>query len=278
VTLGYLLSQSASRNSKLVLGGEGSDELFGGYDWFRPSQLQRLMRLLPHQLFPASVPIPLSPRFNRALRFLAATDEENAQLSLRTGGTPNRLQSFLGPGFSFPKRPGQGTTGLTAETRASFRDPLDMKLSLDLTGRLADGILLAHDKTSMAHSLEIRMPFLDLAVVEFAHRLPSRFKIRNGQMKAVLSALAGELPADVAKRPKQGLHMPPRAYSSRILREFYAETILETSLATGIFEHRRLEPWVREMASKPGHRARQLGPIGHFCLWWNNFIERRDWT
>jgi asparagine synthase (glutamine-hydrolysing) len=278
VTLGYLLSQTASRDSKLVLGGEGSDELFGGYDWFRPSALQRLLRLLPHQLFPASLPIPLSSRLNRAMQFLAAPDEERAQLSLRTVGTPQRIAPFLGPGYLLPKRPGQVPTGLTDETRNTFRDLLDLKLSIDLTGRLADGILMAHDKNSMAHSLEIRMPFLDMAVVEFAHRLPSRFKIRNGQMKAVLSELAGELPDDVAKRPKQGLHVPSRVYSSKVLREFYAETILETSLATGLFDHRRLEPWVRKMASKPDHRARRLWSICHFCLWWNNFIERRDWT
>ena len=148
-----------------------------------------------------------------------------------------------------------------------------MKLSLELTGRLADGILFAIDKTSMAHSLEVRMPFLDLEVVQFAYRLPSRFKIRNGQMKAVLSSLASELPADVAKRPKQGLRVPPRIYFSPTLRKFYTETILETSLSTGLFEHRRLEPWVKKLASTSNRRASRLMPVCHFCLWWNNFIE-----
>lgn len=116
------------------------------------------------------------------------------------------------------------------------------------------------------------MPFLDLEVVQFAYRLPSRFKIRNGQMKAVLSSLASELPADVAKRPKQGLRVPPRIYCSRPLRKFFAETILETSLSTSLFEHRRLEPWVKQLASTSNRRAAQLWPVCHFCLWWNNFI------
>ena len=116
------------------------------------------------------------------------------------------------------------------------------------------------------------MPFLDLEVVKFAHRLPSQFKVRNGQMKAVLSSLASELPAAIANRPKQGLHVPQRIYRSPALRKFYTETILETSLSTGLFEHRRLEPWVRKMASKPNQRAAQLWPVCHFCLWWNNFM------
>jgi len=136
----------------------------------------------------------------------------------------------------------------------------------------AVGSHLDADKTSMANSLELRMPFLDLEVVEFAYRLPSRFKVKNGQMKAVLSSLANELPADIANRPKQGLHVPARIYRSRTLRKFYTETILETSLSTGLFDHHRLEPWVRKMASNPNQRAARLWALCHFCLWWNNSI------
>ncbi len=276
--LGFLLSKSASSGSKLVLGGEGADELFGGYDWFRPSLAQRFLRLLPHQLFPASLPIPLGPRFSRALRFVAAPDEEHAQLSLRSSASPKLIARFLREGYSLDTRFGHEPIGLTDETRKTFRDAVDRKLSLDLTGRLADGILLAHDKTAMAHSLEVRMPFLDMGIVEFAHRLPTAYKIRKGQMKAVLAGPAGELPDDVAKRAKQGLHVPPRVYRSQALRSFYAETILETSLSTGLFDHQRLEPWVRKTASKPSLQAAQLWSICHFSLWWTHFIDRQDWT
>ena len=271
--LGFILSQSAARDVKLVLGGEGSDELFAGYGRFEHSPLHRLRSVLPHQLVPASLPIPLGPRWTRALRFLAAPDEEQAHLQLLSFMQPQQVASFLCQGIPFDTRSGPEAIAISDETRASFRDPLDLKLSIEFTSRLADGILLAGDKTSMAHSLELRMPFLDLDVVQFAYRLPSRFKIRNGQMKAVLSSLASELPANVANRRKQPLHVPPRIYRSRMLRKFYEETILETSLSTDLFEHSRLEPWVRKMASKPNHRASQLWPICHFCLWWNNFME-----
>jgi asparagine synthase (glutamine-hydrolysing) len=277
-TLGYLLSRTAGRRSKLVLGGEGADELFAGYDWFRPSRAQRLLRKLPHRLFPASLPIRLGPRFNRALRFVAAPDEEHAQLSLRSASSPKYVTRFLRAGIPLATRPGPDAIGLNDGTRATFRDDLDRKLALDLTGRLADGILLAHDKTSMAHSLEVRMPFLDASIVEFAQRLPSRLKIRDGVMKAVLEPLAAELPENVAQRPKQGLHVPPRVFSAEPLRRFYADTILETSLSTGLFDHGRLEPWVRASAAKPGMRAARLWSLCHFCLWWNHFIEGGAFT
>ena len=277
-TLGFLLSKSAAREVKLVLGGEGADELFAGYDWFQPSPLHRIRRALPHQLFPASLPIPMSLRWSRALRFLSARDEEQAQLALLSSSTPEVMAAMLCADIPLATRSGREAIGITDETRNSCRDSLDLKLSIDLTGRLADGILLAHDKTSMAHSLELRMPFLDLDVVEFAHRLPPRFKLGNGQRKAVLSTLANELPADVARRRKQGLQVPPRIQRSQALRKFYAETILETSLSSGLFEHRRLESWVSRVAAKPGDHAAQLSTICHFCLWWNNFIERKEWT
>jgi len=269
----FLLSQSAGRELKLVLGGEGADEIFAGYGRFEHSPLHRVRRALPHQIFPASMPVSLGRRWDRALRFLAAGDEERAHLELISLSVSKKVASFLRPDIPFATHFGPEAIGITDGTRESFRDTLDLQLSIEFTGRLADGILLACDKTSMAHSLELRMPFLDLEVVQFAHRLPSRFKIRNGQMKSVLSSLASELPADIANRPKQGLHVPQRIYRSRTLRKFYTDTILETSLSTGLFDHHRLEPWVRKMASKPNHRASQLWPVCHFCLWWNNFME-----
>jgi len=272
--LGFLLSHAAGQDLKLVLGGEGSDELFAGYDRFENRPLQRLRRLLPHQLFPASIPFPLSPRWNRAWRFLSARDEEQAHLELLSLSLPKQVSSFFHPDLPHATRPGPDLIGITDATRHSFRDTLDLKLSLDLTGRLADGILFAIDKTSMAHSLEVRMPFLDLDVVQFAHRLPSRFKVRGSQMKAVLSSLAQELPSDVAKRPKQGLRVPPRMHGSRILSKFFAETILETSLSSGLFDHGRLEPWVLKAAAKPNWHGGQLWTLCHFCLWWNNFVKQ----
>jgi len=271
--LQFLLSQSAGRDLKLVLGGEGSDELFAGYDRYGDIPLRRLRRLLPHQLFPACIPIPLNPRWNRAWRYLAARDEEQAHLELLSLSPPKQLTSFFRPRMRFALRPGPDLTGINQATRDSLRDNLDLMLSLEQTGRLADGILFSIDKNSMAHSLEVRLPFLDFEVVQFAYRLPSRFKVRNGQMKAVLSKLARELPSDVARRRKRGLRVPSRIYGSRMMRKFYVETILETSLSSGLFDHNQLEPWVRKRVIQSNQHAAQLWPLCHFCLWWNNFIK-----
>jgi len=271
--LGYLLSQRASQDLKLVLGGEGSDELFAGYDRFRDSPLHRVRRAVPHQLIPESVPLPLGMRWQRALRFLAAPDDERAHLELLSLSLPRNLARFVHEDVPVRISPGPGALSIAADTRATFRDTLDMQLALELTGRLADGILFAQDKTAMAHSLEVRMPFLDLDVVRFALRLPPELKLHGKLMKAILEPLARELPASVAQRPKQGLRVPWRIYRTKTLRDYFTETILETSRKSGLFDHRRLEPWVRRLAASPSQRAAQLWPICHFCLWWNRFID-----
>jgi asparagine synthase (glutamine-hydrolysing) len=272
--LGFLLARRAAGSSRLVLGGEGADELFGGYDWFRPSRIHRLLRGLPHRVFPAALPFHAGPRIARTLRYAAAPDADRAQLALRANDTSRRVSRYLKPELHIDSRLRHLDPGLSEETRATFRDPVDHKLSLDLVGRLADGILFAHDKTAMAHSLEVRMPFLDRNVVEFAHRLPSEFKINKGMAKVVLAPLASELPHSVAKRKKQGLNVPSRMFETESMYGYLSDIILETSLDSGIFDHRHLEEWIRQQAVKPGSRRYALWSIGHFCLWWRHFIAR----
>ena len=272
--LGFLLARRAAASSRLVLGGEGADELFGGYDWFRPSRLHWLLRRLPHQVFPPALPFYAGPRIARALRYAAAPDADRAQLALRVNDASQRITRFLKPELSIDSRLRHLVSGLSEETRATFRDPVDHKLSLDLVGRLADGILFAHDKTAMAHSLEVRMPFLDRNVVEFAHRLPSEFKINKGMAKVVLAPLASELPHSVAKRKKQGLNVPSRMFETESMHGYLSNIILETSLDSGIFDHHRFEKWIRRQAVKPGSRRYALWSISHFCLWWRHFIAR----
>jgi asparagine synthase (glutamine-hydrolysing) len=271
--LGYLLSESAGRDVKMVLGGEGADEIFAGYSRFAISPLHRLRQLVPHPLWPASLPIPLDVKWSRAFRFLAAPDDELAHLQLMSAYMPQQTLPLFRKGRTKPSHYCRDALGVEQGTRESFRNSLDLKLSVELTGRLADGILFAHDKTAMSHSLEIRMPFLDRTVVQFAHRLPSEYKVRGSAMKRVLAGLAEELPPGVAARTKQGLHMPPAIFGGAATRKFYADTILETSLSTGLFEHHRLESWVTKGAAGPIPSSFQLWPLCHFCLWWNNFIQ-----
>jgi asparagine synthase (glutamine-hydrolysing) len=272
--LEYLLSQVAGRELKLVLGGEGADELFAGYDRFENRPLQRLRPWVPHQLVPATLPIPLGIRWSRAFRYLAAPSDELAHMQLLTHLLADRTMPLFRNGKLRPSHYSRASLGVEQGTLDTVSNRLDMGSIVEVTGRLADGILLAHDKTAMSHSLEVRMPFLDREVVRFAHRLPSEYKARGKAMKRVLADLARELPPDVANRSKQGLHVPPAIYRGDLLRDFYAATILETSLSTDLFEHDPLEAWIGKGSGGPVPGAFQLWPLCNFCLWWNHFIGK----
>ena len=271
--LGFLLSESVGRDVKMVIGGEGADELFAGYSRLAMSPLHRLRRFMPYPLWPATLPIPLDSKWSRAFRFLAAPDDELAHLQLISNLIPEQFRRLFHYGQTKQPHHDRECLGVAPGTRNTYRDELDLKLNVEFTGRLADGILFAHDKTSMSHSLEVRMPFLDRNVVQFAHRLPSEYKVRGTEMKRVLGSLAKELPPEVATRRKQGLHTPPSVFRKDATRKYYADTILETSLSTGLFDHQRLESWVTKGTSRAHPSSFQLWPVCHFCLWWNNFID-----
>ena len=126
---------------------------------------------------------------------------------------------------------------------------------------LPDDILAKVDRMSMAHSLEVRPPFLDHELVEFAGRLPERFKIRGRRQKYLLKQLMRDkLPLDVLKRPKMGFDIPAHDWLRRELKPLLLEVTRPSVLAqTGLFHPEILQRWTQEHFE----RRRNIG----FHLW-----------
>lgn len=164
---------------------------------------------------------------------------------------------------------------LDAEDLASCRDPLQRNLAIEFTVRLPGRVLFHADKLTMAHSLEARVPFLDRAIVEFAERLPSAMKVRSGQRKYVLAALARKhLPRRIARRRKQGLAYPQARLRSGPVAQALRGMLVEGSRTGGPFRREFLETRYDEWL-KPG------GPLFHRPLlfvflqaWWDEFFAR----
>jgi asparagine synthase (glutamine-hydrolysing) len=138
---------------------------------------------------------------------------------------------------------------------------LDGFLWFDQKYYLPDDILAKVDRMSMAHSLEVRPPFLDHEVVEFADRLPERFKIRGRRQKYLFKRLMRDkLPVEVLKRPKMGFDIPAHDWLRRELKPLLLEVTCHSALArTGLFRPEILHRWTEE------HFARRHN-IG-FHLW-----------
>jgi len=185
--LGFdVLSRLAAQHVTVALAGQGADELFGGYTKHRAAAQIRPFIGLPPAVRAglAALPWP-TPRLRRGFEALAARDPSQRLLAM-SGRLTNNSRSALYRG---------GLTNVSVDnvwsTMEAVRggvdgDPLAMTLYLDARVGLVDDMLLYFDKTSMAHSLEVRVPFLDHRLVEWAARVPSPMKVHRGVTKRVL--------------------------------------------------------------------------------------------
>ena len=273
VLLDFRLASVAGREVKTVLGGEGADELFAGYRWLRSQVYYRLRRVVPRLLARTLQPLVAHPRLVRACAVLSARDGVSADVEWFRVLTNRRKDELLLPGRRPAAKPDAAPFYLHPETLASCTDLLQRRLGYEFTRRLADGILFAHDKMGMAHALEVRMPFLDRAVVDFALALPSRMKIRDGRAKYVLSLLVSQLPPDIARRRKLGLHYPERVLLAGSNQTFTREMLLDSAAPDGLFQKRPLERLLGRSLSRPGEPMRLVWMLLFLQSWWNEFFR-----
>jgi asparagine synthase (glutamine-hydrolysing) len=193
-----------SEGLKVVQSGLGGDELFGGYDTFRlVPQMDRLRRLTPGPLGPAAgwVAEHVRPgghrgaRLGRWLRRTGAAPDAYAQRR-ELLGAPDRA-ALLG-GATPPAPAGERLRGADGFADISHRE---------LTGYMRDTLLRDADAMSMAHGVELRVPYLDREIVELAAALPSEMKAA-GRPKQLLVEAIGDLPAAVVERRKMGFTLP----------------------------------------------------------------------
>jgi asparagine synthase (glutamine-hydrolysing) len=201
----FRLAQLASSHVKVVLSGEGSDELFGGYPKHRLAGLTARIGVLPSHIR-GPVLRKTEQRLRRhlgrsriALRALAERDVDD------------RMETWFAP---FTRRERERLLGGAEEhcRKLSFPprgDPLGCMLAADIDGWLVDNLLERGDRMTMAASLELRPPFLDLDLVEWALSVPSRFKIRNREGKWLVRQLGlTYLPEEIVRRRKIGFRVP----------------------------------------------------------------------
>jgi asparagine synthase (glutamine-hydrolysing) len=201
----FRLAQLARRDVKVILSGEGSDELFAGYPKHRFARATRIAGLIPTKLRVAALhvlePAVQSARFGIALRAMAEASY------------PERMRAWFAP-FTAAERAALLAHQPVRDTLAAYRggagDSLHRMLFADAHTWLADNLLERGDRMSMAASLELRPPFLDHRLVELAFHLPSSVKVRRGVTKWVVKEVARQyLPDEVVDRAKIGCHLTP---------------------------------------------------------------------
>lgn len=202
----YRLAQTAGQSVRVILSGEGGDELFAGYPKYRAARAVAAASLLPFALRSKvidSVERRMPTRLSRARIALRAAATASREEQYRTWFAPftgtERAELLGGIPARLPRRDG-GEFG---------PDPIRNMLLGDLDGWLPDNLLERGDRMSMAASLELRPPLLDHRLVDLAFRLPSSVKVRNGTTKWILKEVARRyLPSEVVDRRKVGFRVP----------------------------------------------------------------------
>jgi asparagine synthase (glutamine-hydrolysing) len=209
----FLLNQVAREHVTVALSGDGGDELFGGYERFAAGIAVDRLMMLPVALRGAGrrvvdslPPSGLRGRIGRAQRFAATLEEgmPGAYLGWISYVPEAWRQRLLQTPESWAREDYARLWRATEGAR-----PLDRLLALNIETYLCDDLLVKMDRTSMAHGLEVRSPFLDTELLELASRLTPALKVRGLSLKRVLKrAVSDLLPKEILSRPKRGFGVP----------------------------------------------------------------------
>lgn len=226
----WLLSRFTRRHVTVALGGDGGDELFAGYDPFRalraadlysqmvPRSIHPALRMLAGMLPVSHANLSLDFKVKRTLRGLS---HRPALWNPVWMGAlePHEIESATGVRMTAEELYAEAIVAWESAPRG---DLVDRSLQFFTRIYLQDGILAKVDRASMLNSLEVRAPFLDIEIADFARRLPNRFKLCGGATKYLLKQAAEKvLPAAIVHRKKKGFGIPVGAWmrSGRIAPE-----------------------------------------------------------
>ena len=281
----WFVSRLAAGSVKVVLCGEGGDELFCGYKRHRTADaIARHRQLAPAASIAAGMierlPTTPWPPINRwrqyagRFREFVAADDGYQQLFLATQISSEDVRQRLyskALDRANERTPQMLEQAYFSSDRGGASSPLDEFTHADLTLNLPSQMLARLDRASMAHSLEARVPFLSHKMVEWALTIPENLKLRNGVGKYILRRAAEPwLPAEILKRPKQGFQIPLASWLRKgPVAQFMEETIEGSGVGTsGYFDPVQLKKLAAEHRAGAADHSRILYAALIFALWW----------
>ncbi|MCT1462761.1 asparagine synthase (glutamine-hydrolyzing) [Corynebacterium sanguinis] len=272
----YFVAQEARKHVKVVLSGEGADELFGGYTIYKEP-----LSLAPFEKLPS----PLARGLNRLSRVLP--DGVKGKSLLERGTTPME-ERYYGNARSFnfeqlqrvlpwAKREWdhrEVTAGIYAASREM--DPVARMQNLDLFTWMRGDILVKADKMNMANSLELRVPFLDKEVFKIAQTIPFDQKIAHGTTKyALRKAMEQIVPTHVLHRKKLGFPVPMRHWLAGDELFGWAQDTIRDSATDDIFNKPEVLEMLKEHRDGVADHSRRLWTVLAFMVWHGIFVEHR---
>lgn len=277
VPLYYVSELARKAGVKVIQVGEGSDEIFSGYQMYHYFNDLNQKIYKPYLNFP----VVLRSLFYQSLKSFLAPELRD---SLRRAANDDPL--FLGNAIAFwdCEKNGLLLRPLSAKTSSDFiknivrdfknEDPLWVMINVELKNRLPELLLMRADKMTMAHSIEARVPFLDEDLVEFALRLPSSFKRKQGESKYLLKKAAeGILPKDIIYRHKRGFCGSATTMLSPKVLDFARDAITGSKLVDEIFRRSYIDKLFKRHQHQKRFNSFKIWNLMNLVLWHDYWFE-----
>ncbi len=263
----YFLSREARKSVKVVLSGEGSDELFGGYNIYLAPFAREKMAWVPKSILKFFTGLPFEFYGKNYLRRVNMKLEEwyignasifkNSEIDFMWKGGKQKLLN-INPLY-------KEVSGLFDSTKMQY---------IDINTWLVGDILAKADKMTMAHSLELRVPFLDIEVANLSRILPDQFKWRHGVTKYLLrQAFDKIIPEATRNRKKLGFPTPIRNWFTKDRGDLY-DTIVKNDYIKSHMDVAYITNLIKDHISKKADNSRKIYTLLMLALWYNVFIEK----
>lgn len=280
------LSSFVSQYVKVALSGLGGDEIAAGYERHRGAMFAERLRWIPQWVM-RSVAQPLvdglpDPRSGnqwpqRAKRFIKTSSLpfDSRFFEMMAQWSKDGRAALLTPEILEQIDIDEPTEHYHKYLReVSDADPLNRALYAELKLYLPGNLLTLTDRMSMAHSLEVRVPFLDHEVLEFASQIPPDYKLYRMDRKHVLKrAVADLLPADFLRRRKMGFTPPLSVWFRTELRDFIEDSLSPTRIRdAGVFRYETVRRIIDDHYARRANLDNQIWALVTFMTWWSEYI------
>ena len=291
----YLICRTAKPEVTVLLSGQGADEILGGYRVHMANRTARYLAMVPAPLrrtlvrnfvrflerHASQVPfvhpglLLAACRFSKKLNQAADLPDGERYAFLRSYFTPEGLSSLLSSNIRGPLDRHPAARLLEHLVDSAGEDSLNQLLYADCKTFLPDLNLAYSDKLSMACSIELRVPFLDNEVVDFALRLPPQLKINRLTQKYLLrKAFSEVLPAPVLKRRKAGFGLPIRSWLRTDLRDMVHDLLSEKRVRErGLFQPAAVAGMMQENETGVQDNSLPLWALLTLELWQQTFLD-----
>lgn len=281
----YFVSKMTRQHVKVALSGDGGDENFAGYGhyvevqkWINrqkylnyPSKLV-IKRLINHLKRHTNYPFVMN--MLKGLTMLAGDRKQQYQQYMSIVKDQEKSLLYTDE-FSRGLLNTQAIKGIWDVTDEDIEEPIDWMMNHDQNNILPDCLTTKVDVASMANSLEVRAPFLDHELSEFAASIPLQYKLKNGTSKHILrSAFKKYLPANVITKPKTGFGVPMSDWLKTDFKDFVRQHLLDdVALKRGLFQEKYIRRLIDEHMSGRRVWSYRLWSLLMLELWFREYID-----